>query len=97
VRSQQPPFAKRDVLSVTRDHVVEHLDPDDPAGFGDALGEFDVLRARIRDAGGMVVRQDDRRGGRLDRGSENLAGLCCGRTYVASDRRVLRQRALATT
>jgi len=77
--------------------MIEHLDPDDPAGLGDPLREFDVLGARIGHARGVVVRQDDGGARGLDRGTEHLPRLCCGRTYVASDRRVLRQRALATT
>jgi len=63
--------------------VIEDLDPDDPAGFGDAPREFDVFGARVRNTGGMVVAERDGRGGDLDRRAEDLARLCCGRTYVA--------------
>jgi len=63
--------------------VVEDLNPEELAGGDEAARQRDVLGRGLGVAARVVVRQEQRRGAGEDRGLEDFARLCCGRSYVA--------------
>src|SRR5262245_5003572 len=69
------PLAQGHEAAVAEDHVVLERNAEDLARVAQALGDPQVLRARLGIAGGMVV-GDDQRGGRLaNRAAEDLARM----------------------
>jgi hypothetical protein len=79
---QSTALLKAVVATVADDDVVEHLHAGQRAGINEAAGQLDVVSAWDRIAAAMVVRQDDRRSVCRQARLEDLARLCCGRSYV---------------
>src|SRR5262245_24272504 len=75
VRCQVSSFPQALVRSVPKDQVIEQSDPDQHAALLQSPREFQILRARRRDPRRVVVRDDQRRGARLDRGLQHLARM----------------------
>src|SRR5690606_29169526 len=59
---QEPPLEHRHEAALADDQVIHHADPDQSRTVRELLGERDVEAARLRIAGGMVVREDHRAG-----------------------------------
>lgn len=66
-------LAERVVFGTADNDVVEKFDAEDVSGFPKLLGDTDVFAARRRITGGMIVGDDDGRGGLQDSEFENFA------------------------
>ena len=73
--SKHPPFGQGDGLGPGDDQVVEHPDVDEGEGVAQAHGDEFVRVARLGDARGVVVREDDRRGVMGQRLTEHFARM----------------------
>ena len=70
------------VAIVTDDDVIQDREPEQFTSGNQALGEFDIVSGRSRIARGMIVADDHAGRIRKQRRLEDLARLCCGRSYV---------------
>ena len=68
-----PALAETVKGAVTYDDVVQHLDPHQFARLAEPARDFQILRARRRISGRMVVQKDHRRGRFAHRHVEHLA------------------------
>src|SRR5688572_3532266 len=73
LRTEQPPLLEARIAVARDDDVVEKIDPEDSPRFEEAPRDGQVLLARSRVAGRVVVRQHDARRGHGDRRKVDLA------------------------
>ena len=73
--SDDAPIGKARVVGFSDDQMVANWNAHDLTGFGKLADDLDVLLARFRIAGGVLVRKYGRRGVGQNRRLENLTRL----------------------
>lgn len=82
-RLEQTEFLEAGVAVMPDDDMVQHLDAEQRPGGGEPSRQLDVVAARRRIAAGMHVSEHHRGRIRQKGDFEDLARLCCSRSYVA--------------
>ena len=60
--SEKPPLRERQACAGRHDEMVQHLHVHERGRFGERACQRLILDAGLRNTGGMVVREDERRG-----------------------------------
>ena len=82
-------------MGCTDDHVVVHGNPQQPPGFGDALGDLDVGAARLRASARVVVDQNQRGGAEVEAASDHFARVDRGFVDGALARHVVADQSVS--
>ena len=74
-RGSSGTFADAQAILGGNDNVIEHFDPQQPAGLGQLFGDAMIFAARSRITAGMIVHQQDCRRRVTNRRSKHFARM----------------------